>query len=543
MRILFIADFFLRDGISGGAELVDDELTALLAKENDIDMINSHLAEVSLIGDEKYEAVIVSNFVNLSEQCKEYLISNKNYFIMEHDHKYLKSRNPATYPNFEAPYEEVANRQFYKKAKAVFCQTRMHSDLLRKNILLDNIINLGGSLWSEKEFAIIEKYSDTKKTNEHLIISSQNPIKNTKFATEYCERNNLSYELVPPAEFESFISNLSTGKTLVFFPLTCESCCRVLVEARMLGCSVLTSNMAGAISEKWFELSGMELINEMRENKNRILKKVSEALKLSKEYFVEYDTPKVSIITSVYDGDEFMGEFLKDITSQTVFHNCELILINCNSPGNEEGVIEEYLEKYDNIIYERLEKDPGVYGAWNRGIELSTGELLTNANLDDRRNRTQIEELVKTLVNNPDIDLAYSANYVTDVGNETYDKNSSGGRTYDTFEFSKSNMVKCLPGAMPVWRREIHKKAGMFDENFKSAGDWEMWLRAVDSGSKFKKISGVHGLYYMNPKGISTTNEGDKARSRFLEEKEIFWKYSHIFGKDNIRRFKEHFSR
>ena len=398
-------------------------------------------------------------------------------------------------------------------------------------------------MWSEKEFAIIEKYSDTKKTNEHLIISSQNPIKNTKFATEYCERNNLSYELVPPAEFESFISNLSTGKTLVFFPLTCESCCRVLVEARMLGCSVLTSNMAGAISEKWFELSGMELINEMRENKNRILKKVSEALKLSKEYFVEYDTPKVSIITSVYDGDEFMGEFLKDITSQTVFHNCELILINCNSPGNEEGVIEEYLEKYDNIIYERLEKDPGVYGAWNRGIELSTGELLTNANLDDRRNRTQIEELVKTLVNNPDIDLAYSANYVTDVGNETYDKNSSGGRTYDTFEFSKSNMVKCLPGAMPVWRREIHKKAGMFDENFKSAGDWEMWLRAVDSGSKFKKISGVHGLYYMNPKGISTTNEGDKARSRFLEEKEIFWKYSHIFGKDNIRRFKEHFSR
>tara|TARA_B100000214_G_scaffold375570_1_gene362774 strand:- start:188 stop:1819 length:1632 start_codon:yes stop_codon:yes gene_type:complete len=542
MNILFISDFFLRDGVTGGAELVDDELTTLLSKENDIDMINSYLVDIKLLESEKYDSILVSNFVNLSEQCKEFLSSNKNYFIMEHDHKYLKSRNPATYHNYEAPTDEVVNVEFYKNAKAVFCQTKMHTELLRKNIMLDNIVNLAGSLWSEEEFEVIEKYSNTEKVNENLVISSENPIKNTKFAIQYCERYDMPYSLVPAAEFETFISNLSTGKTVVFFPLTCESCCRVLVEARMLGCSVLTSNLAGATSEEWFKLSGTELINEMRENKKRILKKITDAMNLSKEHFVEFDIPKVSIITSVYNGDKFIRQFMEDMTSQTMFHNSELILIDCNSPGNEKSVIDEYLEKHDNIIYERLDSDPGIYGAWNRAIEISTGELLTNANLDDRRSKNQIEELTRSLVNNPDIDLVYSSNYITTRQNETYENNSSSGRTYDTYEFSKSNMVKCLPGAMPVWRKSMHDKAGSFDESLKSAGDWEMWLRAVDSGSKFKKVPGVHGLYFMNPEGMSTTNDKEKAIARFSEEKDVFWKYSHIFGKENVEKYRRHFS-
>ena len=126
MNLLFIADFFLRDGVHGGAELVDDELTTLLAVDNDVDMINSHLVDLEMIKDKKYDAILVSNFVNLSAECIDYLASNKDYFIMEHDHKYLKSRNPASYPGFAAPPDEIANRKFYKNAAAVFCQTKMH---------------------------------------------------------------------------------------------------------------------------------------------------------------------------------------------------------------------------------------------------------------------------------------------------------------------------------------------------------------------------------------------------------------------------------
>lgn len=85
--------------------------------------------------------------------------------------------------------------------------------------------------------------------------------------------------------------------------------------------------------------------------------------------------PLVTIITSVYNGDKFIEGFMKDITRQTIYNQCEHIIINANSPGNEEPVIKKYMQKYPNIIYQRLEmwvravkggalfkKIPGIYG-------------------------------------------------------------------------------------------------------------------------------------------------------------------------------------
>ena len=39
-----------------------------------------------------------------------------------------------------------------------------------------------------------------------------------------------------------------------------------------------------------------------------------------------------------------------------------------------------------------------------------------------------------------------------------------------------------------------------------------MWLRAVRNGSKFSKLPGVYGLYYMNPQGLSTNFETQKEK-------------------------------
>ena len=83
---------------------------------------------------------------------------------------------------------------------------------------------------------------------------------------------------------------------------------------------------------------------------------------------------------------------MKDITSQTIFNKkineidyyCELIIIDCASQQNEIEIIEPYLQKYQNIIYKRLQEDPGLYSAWNYGLSISSGEYITNANVDDR---------------------------------------------------------------------------------------------------------------------------------------------------------------
>jgi GT2 family glycosyltransferase len=250
--------------------------------------------------------------------------------------------------------------------------------------------------------------------------------------------------------------------------------------------------------------------------------------------------PKVSLITSMFKGEKYIRKFLNNMTSQTVFEKCELLIIDAVSPENEFPIIQEYMEKYPNIKYTRLDKDPGIYGVWNIGAKMATGKYLTNTNLDDIRAPEQIEIMVNCLEKNEDIDLAYSECYVTNVGNETYENNSSGGKTYPITDFSKPAMIKCLPGCMPVWRKTMHDKAGYFDESFRYAGDHELWLRAVRNGSIFKRVEGAHGLYYMNPDGLSTSEAN--AVKRYKEEQRVFWEYTDIFGMGVTNQYRSYFS-
>jgi hypothetical protein len=238
------------------------------------------------------------------------------------------------------------------------------------------------------------------------------------------------------------------------------------------------------------------------------------------------ELPKISIITSVYDGDEFIEPFLEDITSQTIFEDkCELILINAASPGNEEEIISKYVEKYpNNIVYKKLDEDPGIYGVWNMAVEMSTGDFLTNANLDDRKAPNSLEAHAKTLFANEEVELVYADSYITNKPNETFLNNSSQERRYNFEEFSKEGMLRGnLPHNNPMWRKTLHTNHGTFDDSYRSAGDWEFWLRCANAGSIFKKLPGIYGLYYFNPKGISTNFENFSWKQE--EETRVYEKY------------------
>jgi len=214
--------------------------------------------------------------------------------------------------------------------------------------------------------------------------------------------------------------------------------------------------------------------------------------------------PKISIITSIYKGEKYIKHFLEDITKQTIFNQCELILINANSSENEEKHIKPFLSKHKNIIYKRLKQNTSIYKAWNIAIKLANGKYITNSNLDDRLAHYCFEFHSKFLDENSDIDLVYSDGYFTDIANQTFfDCNIT--KIIFKPSFSKLNLkYNCLPSFNPMWRKKLHKKFGLFNENFKIAGDWEFWIRVVSKGSVFKKLPGIYGVAYNNPNGLST---------------------------------------
>lgn len=240
---------------------------------------------------------------------------------------------------------------------------------------------------------------------------------------------------------------------------------------------------------------------------------------------------KLSILTSVYKGEKYIRGFLEDITRQTIFDQCELIMINANSPENEEPVTRKYMQKYpNNIVYKKIDYDPGVYGVWNLGIKMARADYVTNANLDDRLKYDCYETHVRYLDEHPTIDLVYSGCYLTNKPNETFEHNSSHGRVmwHTQQEFDRiKQLYNWIPyvNNHPVWRKSLHTRYGFFDERFKAVG-MEFWIRATLCGNaKYKKLDGIYSLYYYNPEGISTNpNTLDKE-----EKKKIIEVHKHLW--------------
>lgn len=271
-KFLFLADFYA-DQVNGGGELNNEVLIEYLSRNNEV--LKKNTFNFSFEESYKNYKIIISNFIGLSEDQKNNLIKNKNYIIYEHDHKYLKSRNPAKYADYKAPQSEIINYEFYKNANFVLCQSEFHKEILLKNLNINNVISLSGNLWSDEAIQIIEEKSLKNKNKVCSIMLSDNWHKNTEGAIEFCKKNNLYYDLIPPMKNLDFLEKLSNNDTLVFLPKTPETLSRIAVEARMMNMSIKTNKNLGATSEEWFSLKGKDLIKYIKSTmRNNIISTV-----------------------------------------------------------------------------------------------------------------------------------------------------------------------------------------------------------------------------------------------------------------------------
>ncbi len=247
--------------------------------------------------------------------------------------------------------------------------------------------------------------------------------------------------------------------------------------------------------------------------------------------------PKISLITSVFKAEEYVDQLIEDVTRQTIFEShCEWVVLNANKAGDEyeEKAFLKLQEKYpNNIVYKRLEQDPGIYATWNIGIEMATGDFVTNVNCDDRRPSWAFEKQAKLLVTNSDIDLAYNDSYIIHEPNIMWENVQPNTQKYNFEQFSKEAMLRGnLPHNNPMWRKSVHDKYGYFNDEYRSAGDWEFWLRCAFGGSKFKKCGDILGIYYFNPKGMSTNPEHSSWKRN--EERKVFQHYMNILQEQTL---------
>ena len=234
----------------------------------------------------------------------------------------------------------------------------------------------------------------------------------------------------------------------------------------------------------------------------------------------------VSAIVSTYKAERFLRGKLEDLEAQSMAGELEIIVIDSGSPQNERAIVEEFQKRYDNIRFLRTEKRETVYQAWNRGIRMASGEFVTNANTDDRLRNDAYEVLVRTLREHPECVLAYPDMRITQKENDSFaDHTPYGFRDWPPFD-PLSLIELCCVGPFPLWRRSLHDEIGYFDERFRSAADYEFWLRAALK-HRFVHVPQFLGLYWLSQETVS--RRGDLPTLEYLEvQKEYRPRYARL---------------
>jgi hypothetical protein len=227
------------------------------------------------------------------------------------------------------------------------------------------------------------------------------------------------------------------------------------------------------------------------------------------EFIVVKQSPemnaKVTIISSVYCAGDDLEPFLANLSDLELFHLCEVVLILVCPSQDDLSIASRWSRVNRNTSVYQSTQRITVYEAWNFAIKHSSAPLITNANVDDRKEPNLISRQIEFMSERQDVSVAYTDYEIRYPTGCEFDEDlqmvGTQKQTLRDLVIKSANFSH----AAPIWRREAHALVGGFRENFESSGDTEFWVRCLLAGLVLERIPGNPGyLYFWNPDGLST---------------------------------------
>lgn len=107
----------------------------------------------------------------------------------------------------------------------------------------------------------------------------------------------------------------------------------------------------------------------------------------------------ISIITPLYNSEEFLKETIDCIINQT-YENWELLMVDDCSTDNSAKIAKEYEAKDKRIKYFKLKENSGAAVARNTALEKSKGRFIAYLDADDTWKPEKLEKQIKFMLEN-----------------------------------------------------------------------------------------------------------------------------------------------
>ena len=212
-------------------------------------------------------------------------------------------------------------------------------------------------------------------------------------------------------------------------------------------------------------------------------------------------TPEISLIMSVYNGEDYLREAIDSVLAQS-FASWELIIINVSSTDSTAEILSEYALRDERIKVHTNETNLRLPSSLNKGLSYAEGKYIARMDADDICLPDRLEKQYNFMEKNTDVALS-SCRFLT-TKNGVVSSGGCGGKC--DFESVKALLLVTNPILHPgiIAKAEVIKKLG-YDKNFTCTEDMELWTRFVTSGYKIEIIPEYLMIYRLHDKQITGT--------------------------------------
>lgn len=209
--------------------------------------------------------------------------------------------------------------------------------------------------------------------------------------------------------------------------------------------------------------------------------------------------PKVSVVMPAHDAEAWIDEAVRSVLGQTM-PDLELVVVDDGSTDGTPDRLAAVTDPRLRVI--RLDPNRGVVAARNAGVAAARGRYIALLDADDiaapERLAIQLDRLERG-----EADVCGSGHVVWNT--------ATGRRKRGKQHLRDADLRALLTVYSPLCNSSVTARAEVFkshpyDERYRYAEDYELWVRLAESGCRFTACPERLVTYRVHPRQMSTGN-------------------------------------
>ena len=350
-QVIFVSDLFVEDYV-GGAELTTqaliDSCDLKYHKIRSKDLRSSHIQRMNKAH------WIFGNFSGITPDLFPQIIQNLKYSVLEYDYKFCKFRSPEKHQVATGSpcdcHDSIHGKliaSFFLNSKTIFWMSEKQSHFYKSRFpFLDREGDLVlSSVFDKETLNYLKELRKEAVTLERepswIVLGSDSWVKGFENAKKWCDDNHLPHQVVWNIPYKSLLQKMSNSKGFVYLPAGGDTCPRMVIEAKLLGCELHLNDFVQHGNEKWFATNDVDSIFDyLEDSSKRFWSAIKDKINV---------TTKISGYITTYNCVSQGYPFEKTIRSLLQFCD-EVCVVDGGSTDNTWDVLSEIHLTYPNKI-------------------------------------------------------------------------------------------------------------------------------------------------------------------------------------------------